>query len=422
MIKKVRTAHGVSEYMLENGLRVLHREDTTVPLIAVCTTFHVGSRNESKGHTGATHILEHLLFKDSVNFNEANGKPMSEYLQWFGASWNASTWVDRTNYHELLSKEHAEVALAVEADHFRNSLFSASDLASEMTVVRNEYERSRNDPFQVLQEKISETAYEKHPYRIPTIGSKEDIEAATAETLRTFYDTYYWPENATLMVVGDISWVTLKPLILQYFAPIPRPPHKIPVFNIKEPRQTAPRHCEEEASFGLTAAMLAYKIPAATHDDIPALLLADAILGQGYSSRLRRALIDPGLVADLQVISLLLHDPGVLFIETQVSDASTPAKVLEIIRREIALLGKVEVEKSELLRAKEGLIAQFSTTLDGPYSEVRTVSESIAAGDWQLAYGMTAKIHRVSSKDIMRVSKKYLNRTQETSGILHNKE
>ena len=218
-LKKIQTKYGVTEYRLANGLRVLYKEEKAAPVVAVCVTFHVGSRNEAAGHTGSTHILEHLLFKDSKNFNKANGKAITGHLDWLGASVNATTWLDRTNYFEFLPDTALEEALALEADRMRDSLFNDDDLASEMTVVRNEYEQGRNNPFELLDEEIMYKTFTKHPYRIPTIGTKEDIEHSTAAKLREFYDTYYWPNNATLSVMGNVPWKEVEKLVLKYFAP-----------------------------------------------------------------------------------------------------------------------------------------------------------------------------------------------------------
>src|SRR3989338_4830393 len=331
-MRKVRIVYGVSEYYLPNGLRVLYKKETAAPVVAVCVTFHVGSRNEAKGHTGSTHILEHLLFKDSKKFNRANGKAITNYLEWFGAYINATTWLDRTNYFELLPKERLAEALELEADRMRDSLFSDADLASEMTVVRNEYERSRNNPFELLDEELMAKAYVKHPYRIPTIGTKEDIEASTAKKLREFYDVFYWPNNATLSVMGDVPFAEVKKLVLKYFGLIPASPRAIPQMAVKEPAQKEKRTLTLRKPGGVSIAQLIYKIPEGTHKDIPALLALSTVLAGGFSSRLEKALVDTGMAAGISAAMPPLHDPGVLSFTAHIADGIKPQLVLALMR------------------------------------------------------------------------------------------
>lgn len=408
----------MSEYKLANGLRVLYRQEKAAPVVAVCITYHVGSRNEAPGHTGSTHILEHLLFKDSKNFNKQNNKAITDYLEWFGAYMNATTWFDRTNYFEMLPKERLEDALAIEADRLRNSLFSDADLASEMTVVRNEYERSRNNPFELLDEEAMATAFTKHPYRISTIGIKEDIENSTATRLREFYDTFYWPNNATLMVVGDASWSKVSKLIENYFGSIPSSPHKIPAMSTKEPRQTAPRKVSLQKPLGITIGSLYYKIPEGTHKDFVPLFVGTMILAGGFSSRLQKALVDSGLAAELMVFIHPLHDPGVLALTGHVAAGVTPSQVQREMRKVLALFAKEGPSKDEMLRAKERILSQLSAERDGVMAEIRATSEAIAAGDWTLSYRLAEELEKVTAVQIKKIAQKYLIPSNETAAEL----
>jgi len=417
-IKKVRAKYGVSEYRFGNGLCVLYKRVTAAPVVAVCVTFHVGSRNEARGHTGSTHILEHLLFKDSKKFNRENGKAITDYLEWFGAYLNATTWLDRTNYFELLPRERLPEALELEADRMRGSLFNDADLASEMTVVRNEYERSRNNPFELLDEKMMAAAFTRHPYRIPTIGTKEDIEGSTARKLREFYDVFYWPNNATLSVMGDVSWLDVEKLVLKYFAPIPASPHAIPTMNTIEPPQTEAHSVIIEKPLGVSIASLMYKIPAATHADFPALLVLTELLGGGFSSRLQQTLVDRGFAADISVSMPPLHDPGVLSLTAHCTGKLPPQKLCDEMRREVEKLASKAPSTSELKYAGEGILSRIARENDGVFSEIRAQSESIAAGDWTLGYQMEKAIQAVRPADIARTAKKYLQSSQETSGVL----
>jgi zinc protease len=418
--KKVRVLYGVTEYRLSNGLRVLFKRDRSAPVVAVCVTFHVGSRNEAKGHTGATHILEHLLFKDSEKFNKQNGKEITGYLDWLGAYVNATTWLDRTNYFEVLPKEHLGDALELEADRMRNSLFTDQDLASEMTVVRNEFERSRNNPFELLEEEVWKKAFTTHPYRIPTIGLKEDIESSTAAKLRDFYDKYYWPNNATLAVFGDATWPEVEKLVLAHFATIPSSPHPIPQMTTVEPKQAAARSVALRKPLGISIASLSFKIPQATHKDFPAVLVMGTILAGGFSSVLQKTLVDSGIASDLSLSLPPLRDPGLMSFTAHVAEGIKPQKAIRIMRAEIDAFMKSMATTAELARAKERLLTQIAYERDGVFIDIRAVSESIAAGDWALGYRVENLIKRVGPKDVQRVAKAYLAPSQETRGTLEH--
>lgn len=420
-ITHVRTAYGVREYTLPNGLRVLYRYESAAPVVAVCVTYHVGSRNEGPGHTGSTHILEHLLFKDSERFKKGESGVFSDAVEWKGAHFNATTWLDRTNYFELLPDTQLELALLGEADRMRGSLFTAADLASEMTVVRNEYERSRNNPFELLDEEMMATAFTKHPYRIPTIGYKEDIESSTVATLREFYDTFYWPNNATLMIVGNVRPAAVEKLVARHFGAVPRSPRIIPAMQTREPRQTAPRKVRLKKPMGVSIASLAYKVPAGTHADYPALLAAGTVLAGGFSSRLQRTLVDTGLAAELYVSEPALHDPGVAVFTAHVAHGALPEQVLKAMRQEIFQFRKQGATEEELSRAKERILAAVAAERDGVLNEARAVSEALAAGDWTLSYRLESEIAAVSLRDITRVARRYFISEGETSGLLLDK-
>jgi zinc protease len=388
-------------------------------VVAVCITYHVGSRNEAAGHTGSTHILEHLLFKDSKHFNTQNGKAITGHLEWMGAQVNATTWLDRTNYYELVARDDLAEALAIEADRMRNSLFTDTDLASEMTVVRNEYEQGRNNPYQLIHERVMETMYTVHPYRIPTIGNKEDIEGSTATKLREFYDTYYWPNNATLTVFGDVSKTELEKLVIKYFAPLKRSAHDIPLMFTIEPPQVDQRHVEMSYPAGVSIAMSQYRIVEATHVDFPPLSLLAIVLAGGRASVLQRALVDSGIASDIQVELPGLHDAGWLGFTATIDDASKAEKVFTIIQREIDGIIKTGIDKQTLQRAQEYVLTMGAKSRDGVLGDAQAVSECIAAGDWTLDYAIEERVKKMTVKDIQNVAS-YLIPERNTTGVLKN--
>ncbi|HEV7502640.1 MAG TPA: pitrilysin family protein, partial [Vicinamibacteria bacterium] len=200
---------GIREFRVRsNGLRVLLIQNRVAPVLTFAIVYHVGSRNEAVGHTGATHLLEHLMFKGTPEFQRAKGTAVASVLEALGARFNATTWFDRTNYYETIPSDQFEVALRIESSRMRRALLRDEDRVPEMTVVRNEFERGENSPFQVLYKHVFATAFREHPYHHPTIGWRSDIEKVPIEKLREFYDTFYWPDNATASIIGDFAPAT----------------------------------------------------------------------------------------------------------------------------------------------------------------------------------------------------------------------
>src|SRR5580704_12346608 len=238
----VKSLGGIDEYRLDsNGLQVLLMPDHSAPVVSFNVTYRVGSRNEVTGTTGSTHMLEHLMFKGSVHFNDPAGNSVKQYLGARGAEFNATTSYDRTHYFATLGSRDLEGYVAIEADRMRNLWLHDADKQAEMTVVRNEFERGKNDPNNVLQEEVRAAAFIAYPYHHPVIGWKSDIEKVSVEQLRSFYDTFYWPNNATVSIVGDIEPAAALALVMKYYGAIPRSPHPIPEVVTEEPEQTGAR-------------------------------------------------------------------------------------------------------------------------------------------------------------------------------------
>src|SRR5262245_10053495 len=217
---KVASVEGITEYRLANGLSVLLFPDPTKPTVTVNLTYRVGSRHENYGETGMAHLLEHMLFKGSKNHPQIN-----QELTAHGARSNASTWFDRTNYFETLQASDANLkwALEMEADRMVNSFVRKSDLDTEMTVVRNEFEMGENDPDSILQERILSTAFLWHNYGKSTIGAKADLEHVPIDRLQAFYRTYYQPDNAVLLIAGRFDEAKTLALVDRIFSAIPKP-------------------------------------------------------------------------------------------------------------------------------------------------------------------------------------------------------
>ena len=396
---------GVEELRLaNNGLRVLLLPDPSVPVVAACVVYHVGSRNEAVGHTGSTHLLEHLMFKGSRAFNPSEGRPIARVLERVGAYFNATTWFDRTNYFETLPPEHLELALELEADRMRSALLRPEDLATEMTVVRNEFERGENDPFDVLLKESFAIAFLEHPYHHPTIGWRSDIEATSIDRLREFYDTFYYPDNASLVLVGTFDREAALGLVARHFGPLPRAPRPVPPVVTHEPKQEGERRFVVRRTGEVGWVAVSWRAPEAAHDSTHALaVLADA-LGGGVTSRLYQRLVETGLCLEVQALCWQLRDPGLFQVFATLNPGIGHAKVERIIRRELAAVVRKGLSKAELVRVKAQVEAQTAYHRDSPAQVAAAITEAVSAADWRFYLDYPDRIKAVSREDVVRVA------------------
>ena len=296
----VRKAGPISEYRLEsNGLRILLVPEKSAPVVTFMVTYHVGSRNEVTGTTGATHLLEHLMFKGTEKFDRSKGTGLDQVLERVGAETNATTWLDRTNYFATVPANALPLLVETEADRMRNLALREDDRRPEMVVVRNEFERGENDPRAALDKELWSAAFQAHPYHHDTIGWRSDIEKVPIAKLREFYDTFYWPDNATATVIGDFDPAAALAEIAKHYGAIPKAPHAIPQIYTEEPAQTGPRRVMVKRGGELGVVAIAHKTPAATHADWPAVQVFSAILSTGKTCRCYRALTDKNVAVEV---------------------------------------------------------------------------------------------------------------------------
>lgn len=404
----VRSKRGIHEYRLRsNGLRCLIYPRSDVPVVAVMVTYHIGSRHEKPGTTGSTHILEHMMFKGSKHFDQKKGRGFGAVIETTGAQANATTWLDRTNYYEILPVENLKDALRIEADRMKNLLLREADLASEMIVVRNEYERGRNDPHRILSSKLWETAFTLHPYHYDTIGLKDDIESVTVQKLRTFYESHYWPNNATISIIGDISVPSALREILAVFGNIRagmEPASRI----TPEPPQNKERVVSLVRQGAVRAVGIGYKTPDARHGDTAALGILATLLADGKSSLLQRALVDSALSTSVSVFPSRFLDPGLLEFTISLSGKTSHKRALGVFNRVVSNVTTGRIERPDIIRAKAYAVARilgYSTSISG---FMQILNESIASGDWATSRTFAAELDAVSMSDVVRVAQMYL--------------
>ena len=413
----VKESGGIKEYtMTSNGLRVLLKQDNTAPVATFMVTYEVGSRNEAIGYTGSTHLLEHLMFKGSRKFNTKKGNSVFQTLQSLGARMNATTWLDRTNYFAVLPSEHLETLIEIEADRMRSAYIKEEDRQSEMTVVRNEFERGQNSPSGVLDENIWATAYQAHPYHHSTIGWKEDIENVSIERLKEFYDTFYWPNNATAIAIGDFTEADALSVIKKHFGKIRKSTKPIPEVYTAEPKQEGIRTITLKRAGQQGIVGVAHKTPSATNPDAAAFMVLSSILSSGKNSRFYKNITDKGLTTSVYIWDSLFRDPGLFTVYANLSPDVDHKTVEEAIVNEYEKIKKDGVSEEEVKRAQSQLIASMKFSQDGSYAVASGLNEAIASGDWTLYTTYGDKIGAVTKEDIKKIVNKYFLEDLSTIG------
>ncbi len=418
-------ASGLQEYRLNsNGLSILLQEKHNSPVVTVMVVYKVGSRNEAVGYTGSTHFLEHMMFKGTPKHDPLKFTSLDDLLKPMGGLNNATTSFDRTNYFEVIPSKNLGVCLEVEADRMRHALLRNSDRQSEMTVVRNELERSENFASSILDTQLFATAFREHPYHHPTIGWRSDVEGVPTERLKQFYNDFYYPNNATLLVMGDFQTAEALKLINQYFSKVPASPKAFPKVYTTEPPQEGERRFIVQRGDEMPKLVLGYHIPAAKDKDTYPLEVLASILGdqKRQSSRLYKKLVDSGLASQAYAFNYSMKDPGLF---TVFASANTGAKLETIektIEDEFTNLANVAATDAELDRAKKAVWKRLKLETDDPMNFAQQLADAEAVADWTWWLNLEKNIKAVTAADVQRVAKKYFSASNRTVGYYLPKE
>lgn len=417
-IEKVAEIKGVAEYRLANGLKVLLVENHTAPVTTFLVLYKVGSRNEGVGFTGATHFLEHMLFKGTKQHNPERGNGIDDQLTQIGAYWNATTWFDRTSYFEVVPSEFLDLCIKLEADRMRNLLLRQSDRDSEMSVVRNELERGENYPEEALEKELYAVAFREHPYHHPTIGWRSDVEGVALERLRLFYDTFYWPNNTSVIVLGDFEAEEALKSVHKHYGKIKKSPEEIPHVYTIEPPQEGERRFEICRAGDLARVWSAFHIVEAVHPDNYPLAAIRHLLGSTYerSGRLYKALIDPGIAADVFARHDELRDPGLFIVGASLNPGVPIEKAEEAIWKELQRFATEPVTEEELARVKSANLKGTILTKADPSSLAFMLGEAESKADWKWLMEYDDKFEAVTAEDIMRVASTYFVKKNRTTG------
>jgi len=413
-VTQTASVEGITEYRLDNGLKVLLFPDQSKQTITVNVTYLVGSRHENYGETGMAHLLEHMLFKGSPKHRK-----IPDELSAHGARPNGSTWYDRTNYFETFAAtdDNLKWALDLEADRMVNSFVARKDLDTEMTVVRNEFESGENKPDSILEQRMMATAYLWHNYGNTPIGARADIENAPIKRLQAFYRMYYQPDNAVLLVAGRFDSAKTLQLIKQYFGGIPKPTRILPTLYTVEPTQDGEREVILRRTGDVQLVGAAYHIPSGAHPDMAALDILSAVLGDEPSGRLYKALIETKQASDVSSWLHQLHDPGLAMVFAEVRQGDSLQTARQTLLNTIDAITSQPPTTEEVARARTQLLKQIDLNLNNSGNIGRTLSEWIGMGDWRLYFLHRDRLRAVTVADVQRVAATYFKPSNRTVGV-----
>ncbi len=407
---------GITEYTYPNGLRVLLLPDSSSTKVSVNMVYLVGSRFEGYGETGMAHLLEHMNFILSKD-----GRNIKKELTDHGAAWNGTTDYDRTNYFETVnaSDENLKWALSLEATRMVNMRIEKQLLDTEMTVVRNEFERGENNAPRILDERVLATAYLWHNYGKSVIGSLADIEKVPIDRLAAFYQKYYQPDNAVLIIGGQFDPAKTLAMVADSLGTIPRPTRKLDTTYTTEPAQDGERTVELRRVGSGQNLIMAYHGPSMANPDSAALEVLSGIMsGPGGTGRLYKALVDNKKAMSVSMGNMELHDPGLIELSARLSNEQNLGDVKKTMLETIAGVITEAPTQEEIDRAKTRIIQAMDREMANSQAmAVNVLTDVVADGDWRLIFTNYQEIKSVTPEDVVRVAKLYLKDSNRTVGM-----
>ncbi len=408
----------VQELTLANGLKVLILEVHKAPVVTVQVWYRVGSRNELMGRAGLSHMLEHMMFKGTAKHPKGT---FSRTVRKNGGNDNAFTGQDYTAYFENLAADRVQLALELEADRMQGLLLDDAEFQLEREVVKEERRlRIEDNPQAFLVESLYAHAFLQHPYHWPIIGWFHDLNGMTLDDLRSHYDTYYSPNNATLVIAGDVDGEALLPIIKRYFEPIPGGPEPVRT-EATEPEQRGERRFIIKRDAQLPFVMMGFRAPNYEHEDAYALAVLESILSDGKSSRLHKSLVyeQKLALAAGSGYTVLQADPDLFYFYVVLTPGASVARVEEAVLEEIRALQDAPPTERELARAKNQVEASYIFGQDSVFRQAMLVgqAETVGAG-WRHVYEFVDRVRKVTAEDVRRVAARYLVRDGRTVGVL----
>jgi len=401
----------IKEWRLENGLEVLILEDHAVPLVTVQVWYRVGSRNERPGITGISHFLEHMMFKGTPKYGPGL---YTQLIQRYGGTQNAFTSNDMTAYYSVLPSARLELALDLEADRMAHLLLEPNEIKAEREVVKEERRLRENTPTGPMYEVLGALAYKAHPYHWPIIGWMSDIETITREELEAHYKTYYIPNNATVIIVGDVDTSQTMAAVRRYFESLPQGPPPPPV-RPPEPPQLGEHRAEIPRPTALAALAMAYHIPAFEHADALPLEVLSQILSQGQSSRLYRDLVyQRQLATSISANAEFRVDPGLFTIVSMVQAEKTPAEVEAAVYEQLEQVTAESITDRELEKAINQALSGFVFRQDSIQQQAFTIGSFHILQSYKVINAYIERLRSVTKQDVARVARTYLTKINRT--------
>ncbi len=411
------SVNGVSRFTLDNGMTVLLKESHQAPVISWWVWYRVGSRYETPGITGASHWVEHMMFKGTPTFPAG---VLDKAISREGGVWNGYTWIDFTTYFETMPADRIDLALRLEADRMVNARFDPAEVESERTVIISERQGAENNPLFLLTEEILAVAFRVHPYHHEVLGDMIDLQNMTRDDLYRHYRTYYKPNNAVAVAVGDFRTDEILARIRELYGPL-EPGDEPPQPERPEPEQHGERRVRVEREGRTAYLIIAYRAPAATDPDYFKLAILDSALsgpsglslfGEGISnktSRLYKALVQTELAASVRGDLTPTVDPYLYTLEATVRQGRSVEEVEEAMLAEIDRLRQEPISDRELEKARKQAKALFSYLSESVTNQAAWLGFSeIVAGDYEWFGTYLESLMSVTAEDVMEVAQKYL--------------
>lgn len=408
------SVEGVTQYTLDNGLRIVLAPDDSKPTTTVNMTYLVGSRHENYGQTGMAHLLEHMLFRGTPTLRNALGEFAKR-----GLEANGTTSTDRTNYFASFAAqpETLEWYLNWQADVMVNALIDKKDLEAEMPVVRNEMESGENNPFRVLMQKVTAAAFQWHSYGKSTIGARSDVENVDIEQLRKFYHEYYQPDNAVLFVTGQLDTDATLELIAKAFGSIPKPSRNLRPEYTVEPVQDGTRSVTLRRQGGTPLIMSLYHIPSAASADYIPLSLGITALGDTPSGQLYKNLVNKKLATGVFSFDSESHDPGYALFGAELKPGMDQQKALKVMNDTLEGLAQHPLAAADLERTRSQWMTAWTRTYANPSSLAGALSEAAASGDWRLFFLQRDRVEGTKLDQVQQALQTWLVASNRTNGL-----
>lgn len=404
----------VKKTVLANGMTVLTKEVRNAPVVTVQVWYKIGSRNEAPGVNGIAHQLEHMLFKGTKDRPIQFGRLFAA----LGSNFNAFTSYDQTAYFGTVEKNKLTSLLTLEADRMQNSTIDTEKLTGEKRVVISELQGYENNPNYRLDRAVKRAAFPNTPYGLTVGGTKADVEKFTVEQVRSYYDSYYAPNNATLVVVGDFDTATLMAKVQETFGKVPRRELKVAKPAITAATAAPKRRIVLKEPGSTQVASEVYPLPEATDPDVPAIDVMNYILTEGRSSRMYQSIVETGIATSLDGGAVNLAAGGWYEISSIVEVGKSIPKLEAAIDKEIKLIQTKVPTAGEISRAKAQLKAGYLLNNRDINSQARQLgNDQTTTGDYQFTDKYLAGVERVTPADVRRVAKKYLQDNLKTVGV-----